>query len=112
MLCSKLALCLALIVTFFCHQSIDIRLPAFYYTVLIPLVPMTMENGATEFIPGSHKMPCQEAIDSDQRFHAVAEPGSIVVFDGRICHRGLSNESPDDRTVLYMVWTKKWYNDY
>jgi ectoine hydroxylase-related dioxygenase (phytanoyl-CoA dioxygenase family) len=78
------------------------------------LVPIGVENGATEFIPGSHKMTCKESImiDTNNRFQASIKEfdlGSIIVFDGRICHRGLRNLTDKNRTVLYMVWTKKWY---
>jgi len=96
----------------FDDESIDIRLPPFYFTVLIPLVPMHPENGTTEFIPGSHKMRCEDAVGGGARFQACVDPGSMVVFDGRICHRGVKNETEEDRAVLYMVWTKRWYNDY
>lgn len=104
----------------FDDESIDIKLPPYYYTVLIPLVPIGVENGATEFMPGSHKMTCKDSMAIDDsndsnRFQASikeSDLGSIIVFDGRICHRGLRNLTDQNRTVLYMVWTKKWYVPY
>jgi len=97
----------------FQDEKIDILLPPFYYTVLIPLVPMTLDNGATEIILGSHRKSDDELEMADDRSHfkAVCEPGSVVVFDGRCCHRGMPNISGSDRSALYMVWHKAWYND-
>lgn len=93
--------------------KVDVLLPPFYYTVLIPLAPMTLDNGATEIIRGSHRKSDEELniTESSSRVQAVCEPGSVVVFDGRCCHRGMPNISGSDRTALYMVWHKKWYND-
>src|SRR5262249_51996570 len=39
----------------------ETKLMPFYYTVLIPLVKLTKENGSTVFIPGSHKLVYEEA---------------------------------------------------
>lgn len=95
----------------FGDDRIDVSLPPFYYTILIPLVEMTTENGATELILGSHRRPA-DTCDVGDHFHACCKPGSVVVFDGRCCHRGMPNTTEDERIVLYMVWHKTWYNDY
>merc|ERR1711998_205714 len=51
-------------------DAIDVKLPPYYYTVLIPLVELTLENGATEFLIGSHQVPSKE----------LAEDGTGEVF--------------------------------
>jgi len=101
------------ILLLFDDETVDINLPhPYYFTVLIPLVTVGEENGATEFLLGSHRTTCAEALEkTTPSFKACAEPGSIVVFDGRICHRGGRNRTDGDRAVLYMVWTKMWYDD-
>lgn len=43
---------------------------------------------------------------------SAVEPGSLILFDGRVFHRGGTNETDDERSVLYMTLTKKWYDDY
>jgi len=99
----------------FDDETVDINLPhPHYFTVLIPLVSVGAENGATEFLLGSHKQTCRDALQQSKSnsFQACAEPGSVIVFDGRVCHRGRRNATDENRTVLYMVWTKLWYNDY
>ena len=83
----------------------------FYFTILIPItVPFTKENGTTEFLVGSHRLPSS---DFDKCPHAQVEVplGSVLVFNGKINHRGRANLSDEDRPALYLVYHKKWYND-
>ena len=97
----------------FDDENLDIKFPhPYYFTVLIPLVEVDAQNGATEFLLGSHKQTCAEALKDFRSYQPQIKPGSMLVFDGRICHRGRRNLTAEDRTVLYMTWTKKWYNDY
>merc|ERR1712216_949776 len=98
----------------FGNDTIDVKLPPYYYKVLIPLVTLTAATGATEIILGSHKLSSKElSLDrTGKHFEATCQPGSIVVFDGRCCHRQLPNRNGDSAPVLYMVWHKMWYNDY
>ena len=37
--------------------------------------------------------------------------GSVLIFDGKINHRGKGNNSNDERPCIYQVYHKKWYND-
>ncbi len=93
-------------------DSIEVKImPPFYYTLLIPLGKMTANNGATEFIPGSHRLTYEEAKDIP-RFQSDIEVGSVLLFDGRVFHRGRANQTNDSRMVLYQVYNRKWYNDY
>ena len=95
------------------HGYVTTGLPEFYYTILIPLVKLTKENGTTEFIVGSHKKTYQQAVSENlPHFQADVEPGSVIVFNGKIYHRGRENKTDVDRPVLYQVYHKKWYNDY
>lgn len=92
-------------------DTIEVKaLPPFYYTALIPLVPLTETNGATEFIKGSHRLTYAEAV-AQPRLMFDVDPGSVVLFDGRIFHRGRANDTAELRTVLYHVYCKNWYND-
>jgi phytanoyl-CoA hydroxylase len=86
-----------------------------------PLVPVRVENGCMQFIPGTH---CLGAVPHEQRRHyleiapdyldlrmeqAVAielDPGDVVLFHNLLFHRGLPNHS---RTVR---WSLDWrYQD-
>lgn len=101
------------IYSLFESEEIDIGLPPFYLTMLIPLVELTPENGATEFIRGSHRQTIGQAVAAQDhgRFLAAARPRSIVIFDGRVIHRGGPNSTNEDRPVLYQTFTKRWYYD-
>lgn len=88
-----------------------VGLDDFYFTVLIPMtVPFTLENGTTEFLVGSHRLPSSE-FGHCTTAQVEVPLGSALVFNGKINHRGRGNSSLQDRPALYIVYHKKWYND-
>lgn len=89
-------------------ETIDVSLPSIYLTMLIPLVELTAENGATELKLGSHRLPFEEGMKRPS-WHAVCSPGSVVLFDARAVHRGGPNLTDDPRHVLYMTFIKRWW---
>jgi len=95
----------------FNDQKLNNQLPPWYYTTLIPLTDLTLENGATQFILGSHKCSFEEA-GKLPKVQFEAKKGSVILFDGRIFHRGMPNKSNQTRTVLYTVYSKNWYRTY
>lgn len=88
----------------------DVNLPPYYFTVLIPLVDITEENGPTVFIKGSHR---QKTTDESQTviYSPLLNPGDIVIFDGRTMHKGQANTSKDERLIAYITFIAKWYYD-
>jgi len=83
----------------------------FYFTTLIPItVDMTIENGATDFMVGSHR---QSADKFNQLSTAQANcpVGAALIFNGKINHRGMGNNSKVVRPTIYTVYHKRWYND-
>lgn len=100
----------------FGNDRIDILLPPFYYTAIVPLASIGPENGATEFYVGSHRQTYGMLRAANPALTPVVpsavEPGSLILFDGRVFHRGGTNETDDERSVLYVTLTKKWYDDY
>jgi len=115
----------------FNDELLDISLPPFYYTILIPLQPLDEKNGGgTEFILGSHKQTFttddipitneQELINylaelTIQHPYKLYCPslniGDIVIFSGYTIHRGLCSNNNTRRDMLYIVCKKTWYND-
>lgn len=89
---------------------VDPNFQPFYFTVLIPLVDITSENGPTEFIVGSHQQTFDE-INVNETKTTILKAGSALIFDGRIFHRGRENNSNDPRPVIYIVFSRSWYND-
>ena len=71
-------------------------------TVWVPLVPVNADNGAMQFIPGSHRQPIQEHRKSDGARYATPardpaagravvtpklNPGDFVIFSNYVFHR-------------------------
>jgi hypothetical protein len=92
----------------FDDEKLELSLPIFYITVLIPLGDINRINGATEFIVGSHRRRGK----SGERIIAEAKVGSAIVCNGMVYHRGRANRSDTERHVLYVVYCKRWYRDY
>lgn len=84
------------------------HLKPFYFTVLIPLVPLNEENGTPEFIKGSHKLTYNNS-HLQQHIKFNTELGDVIMFDGRIFHRGCKNTSNQPRPVLYNMIHRNWY---
>lgn len=71
------------------------------YTVCIPLVPVYEKNGCTQILPNS-----LEALPrSWKKYHSnlinlECDLGNIIIFDGRMLHRGLKNTTQLNRPIL------------
>jgi len=91
-------------------SPLDRDLPPYYFTVLIPLMEITPENGPTQFIKGSLK---HLHVDESQAtlFSPCLSPGDFVIFDGRTLHRGSANRSQEERVIAYMTFVANWYHD-
>ncbi len=83
-------------------SSYDINLPPYYFTVLIPLVEITQENGPTQFIRGSHNKAVVN-ISQAEIYAPLLSPGDIVIFDGRTLHQGSVNKTQEASNRLYYV---------
>ena len=100
------------------------HLPAHCLNVFIPLIDLTEENGPTQICPGSHFLTKSStrtfkasadhltAIHyTDPPVNLTAAAGSIFLFDYRLLHRGLANDSSHPRPILYLVIARPWYQD-
>ena len=92
------------------NYSVDVCLPPYSITVLIPLVDCNLETGCTKVVPGSHRLPRYSPkspfIDPEVR------KGSVLITDGRLVHRGGANLSSRIRPLLYMTYHRKWFRDF
>jgi ectoine hydroxylase-related dioxygenase (phytanoyl-CoA dioxygenase family) len=69
----------------------------------------TEDNGATQVIPGSHLWGPEHP---DDRSHTVVPvvmpPGSVVIFDGALWHRGGENRSGASRLAVSPQYCQPW----
>jgi len=68
----------------------------------------TEANGATRFVPGSHKLNRLPAPDELPDTAAMVAPaGSIVVFESRVWHRTGNNVTANERRAGAFAWYTK-----
>ena len=88
----------------------DLKQQNYYFTVLIPLMAVNETNGSTLFIPGSHRQSYREMkACSAVEVQPELVPGDVVIFSGTTLHRGGPNRSAEERTMIYQVWQKTWF---
>jgi ectoine hydroxylase-related dioxygenase (phytanoyl-CoA dioxygenase family) len=85
-------------------------------TAILCLDEMTPENGPTVFLPGSHKVPDEEAtksrwrtieeseLSSDNLVKALCPAGSGIFFSSKIIHGTGRNRSDYSRRTVLMGW--------
>ncbi len=91
-------------------SSQDIDLSPYYFTVLIPLVQITPNNGPTQFIKGTHQA-ARVDIQDQQVYSPLLAPGDVSIFDGRILCKDSANRTQDERLVAYITFIAKSYHE-
>ena len=89
------------------HMDDHLQLPCHTLTVLVPLVDVNADNGATEFSLGTHMHECE---DLGERL-IECKAGSAIVFDYRLLHRGTANRTTVDRPILYFTYARAGVED-
>jgi hypothetical protein len=91
--------------------AMDVRLPSYAVTVLMPLVRADARTGSTRVWPGTHRV---ADFDRARAMPAVArevEPGSALITDSRVLHAGEPNRSDAIRPLLYNAYHRAWFRD-
>jgi ectoine hydroxylase-related dioxygenase (phytanoyl-CoA dioxygenase family) len=78
--------------------------PCHAINVFIPLVDLHEKNGPTEFCIGTHYLGYED-YNKDLIDIPLAKAGSPVIFDYRLGHRGLGNNSKEPRPIVYLTYT-------
>ncbi|KAL3893673.1 MAG: hypothetical protein SGPRY_014069, partial [Prymnesium sp.] len=94
------------------------------FNIFVPLVDIEANGDGTQFLPGTHhsrraKHRFKQAVERAGRLEddattmatAVAPAcpaGGVMLFDYRVLHRGLANNSTRDRPIAYSVCSTGW----
>jgi len=77
--------------------------------VFVPLVSITKANGGTEMVPETHFI---DTYDLDNESVTIqAKSGSCILFDFRLKHRGLGNNSLKPRPLMYLTYVIPSFRD-
>jgi len=103
----------------FMSEEICVQLPPYAISVVIPLVDVDMETGPTAVWDGSHRM--VDALDFIERLKKqpdlsgasfpITTTGDCYLMDYRLVHSGLPNLSTQERTILVLVYSCRWFHD-
>lgn len=89
--------------------DMEIELPPFAMTMLVPLLDVSLDMGPTEFWPGSHRLRDEASITADPPSRTALSAGSVVLVDSRTFHRGGANLSGPVRPTVYVSFHRRWY---
>lgn len=91
--------------------DMEIGLPPFAMTMLVPLRHIPLEMGPTEFWPGSHRVRDEAAILAEPPQRLALKAGSLILIDARTMHRGGANASDLVRPIVYFSFHRRWYHE-
>ena len=80
-------------------------------TVFVPLQPLTAANGPTEFRLGSHRRRTDAKRLRQDGVAVTCDAGDALLFDYRVDHRGLANQSDEDRLVFFLAFARPSFRD-
>jgi ectoine hydroxylase-related dioxygenase (phytanoyl-CoA dioxygenase family) len=102
-------------------SGLNALLPPFALHVVIPMVNLDEQNGTTALWLGSHREKSKEALYLPKNtgpdglkgasLH-YPQMGDCYLMDFRLSHCGMANQSGRPRTILYLVYSRSWFQDH
>lgn len=92
-------------------EARELLLPSFSIAMIVPLVPLNGETGATRVMKGSHLLTNTEAKGQPLQEPDQVPLGSCYLMDSRLFHQGMANQSDITRPILSIVYQRPWYRD-
>ena len=96
----------------------DTPTPAWQIVVNVPPDDCTVQNGAIELWPGTHRVvrhakPVSPEAEARRRRErpperGVSEKGDVLLRDGRIWHRGVPNATEKPRQMIALIHSAPW----
>ena len=95
------------------------KTPPYALTVVIPLVDIRQETGSTAIWEGSHRRVTArqelQALSENPQWPQASIPlpnrGDVYLMDYRVIHGGMANEADYARPILYLVYSRPWFQD-
>ena len=72
------------------------------------LTGFTVENGATQFVPGSHRLHSERAAKSEDIVQMDMAAGSVLIYLGSTLHGGGENRANEPRMSLVNTYSLGW----
>jgi len=83
--------------------------PPVVVNTMWPLDEFTADNGATRFIPGSHRWePGRQPAPQDEIETATMSPGSVMFYLGSLWHGGGANRTSRPRLGVILEYAAAW----
>ena len=92
-------------------EALDLKLPSFAITVVVPLIDLTPATGSTQVWKGSHRFSPSEELEDKYSSVPFVPTGSCYLMDYQLWHGGTPNISHQVRPLLYIVYYRSWFQE-
>ncbi|MEQ8386659.1 MAG: phosphotransferase [Coleofasciculus sp. A1-SPW-01] len=92
-------------------EALDLKLPSFAITVVVPLIDLTPATGSTQVWKGSHRLSQSEELEKRNSSVPFVSTGSCYLMDYQLWHGGTPNISNQVRPILYIVYYRSWFQE-
>lgn len=89
------------------HYATPRPRPPFVVSCIWALDDFTAQNGATQYVPGSHRQ-VEEVAPTATPARALVRAGSVFVYDGALWHGGGAAEGDSFRRAINMIYCRPW----